>query len=250
MLPKHSPSSPKPRHQWSTSKTTSQFPQKLWQPLANSVSYPSPPDLCAQLLKDMNLPAESNSSTLPKDWQELHKRMQKSPGATTNSWKYSSSKQKIWQSMRQMWLAWKKPMNIGRQTMTKDLLTGTKRSKDQRGTRKMKDMSVISSSQSLMAITPYMSLPPISNMTDCTALALLGSVSQSTDLSYSPPNTSPLMRRGSFPTVSSSHSAVTLPTQPWPTTCKPQRTGELQLSSNGTMTCIIALPPWSQSTGA
>ena len=98
--PRHSLSSPKLRHQWSTSKTASQFPWKLWQPPANSVSYPSPPDLCALLSKDMNPLVKSNSSTLPKDWQELHKRMQRSLRATMNSWKYSGSKQKIWQSVR------------------------------------------------------------------------------------------------------------------------------------------------------
>ena len=87
-------------------------------------------------------------------------------------------------------------------------------------------------------------------MTDCTALAWPGLVNTSTDMNCSPPNASLSMKRGNSPTGSSIHSAATPLTWPWPTTCTPRRTGELQLSSNGTMTCKITLPPWSQSTRA
>ena len=134
--------------------------------------------------------------------------------------------------------------------MIKGSATGIRRSKDQKGMKRMKDTSQTSSSQSLMVTTPYMSLPASSNMTAYTAWALPVSVSPSTGRSCFPPSTSPSMKMRSFPTGSSTPSATTPPSQPWPTTHKPRRIGELQLSSNGTMTCIIRLPAWLQSRGA
>ena len=142
------------RHWWSTDRTASQFPQKLWQGPTNSVSCPSPQDPHVPLWKGMTPPAKSNSFTLPKKWQELCTRTKKSLGATANSWKYSSSKEMLWQSSRQTWLALKKPMNIERQTVTKGSLTGIKRSEGQRGMKKTKDTSLIFSSQSLTVTTP------------------------------------------------------------------------------------------------
>ena len=115
--------------------------------------------------------------------------------------------------------------------------------------RKMKDMSLISLSQSLMVITPSMSLPPMSSWMDCTAWALSALMSLSTSTSYSPLSTSPSTKKGSFPTG----SLKALPTTPCTPPCtiipEPRRTGELQLSSNGTMTCTLKLPPWLQSKG-
>ena len=106
----------------------------------------------------MNPLAKSNSSTLPKDRQELHKRTQKSLGETMNSWKYSSSEQKIWKSMRQMQLTLKKPTNTGRQTMTKDLLTGTKRSEgyeENEGYISDIFISVTDSDHTINVLAPY-----------------------------------------------------------------------------------------------
>ena len=149
-----------------------------------------------------------------------------------------------------MQLALKKAMNTGRQTTTKGSLTGIKKSGGQRGTRKTKDTSLISSSQSLTVITPSMFSPPTSSMTDCTAWALLASASPSTDMSYSPLSISPSMKKGSFFTGFLNPFPMTLCTWPCTTTPGPRRTGELQLSSNSTMTCIIKLLPWLQNKGA
>ena len=49
-LPSHSPLSLKWKPQWSTSRTVSQFPQRLWQPPTSLVSCCIPPDLYALLL--------------------------------------------------------------------------------------------------------------------------------------------------------------------------------------------------------
>ena len=73
----HSTPDPRSKHQWSTSRTASQFPWRLWQPLKNSVSCSSPPDPYALLSKDTAPLAKKSSSTSPKDWQELHKRMRR-----------------------------------------------------------------------------------------------------------------------------------------------------------------------------
>ena len=46
----HSPLGPRSKHWWSTSRIASQLPQRLWQPLKNSVSCSSPPDPYVPLL--------------------------------------------------------------------------------------------------------------------------------------------------------------------------------------------------------
>ena len=152
--------------------------------------------------------------------------------------------------MRCTWLIWKQPMSTGKWTPTGGMLTGKGRHEDQKGIRRTKDMSLISSSQSLTAITPSMSLPSMSSWMDCTVWALLASTSPSTSTSYSPLSTSPSTKKGSFPTGSSKASPMTPHTLPYTTIPEPRRTGELQLSSNSTMTCILKLLPWLQSKGA
>ena len=184
---KCSQSSHKPGCQWSTGKTTFQFLWRLWWPPMSSVSYPSPTGPHVPLLKDMTPPVESSSSTLPKHWQKLCKRMRTTLGATTSSWRYSSSKERLWQSMRWMQLTLKKPTSTGRPTLIRGLLTGTRKRGGWKGMRKMKDTSQISSSQSLTAITQSMSSPHILSSMACTAWGLWGSVNLSTGMNYSPP---------------------------------------------------------------
>ena len=85
MLPRCSQFALKPKHQWSTGRTTSQSLWRLWQPLKSLVSCYSPPDPYMLLSKGMIPPAEKNSSTLTKDWQELCERTRKSVAATMNN---------------------------------------------------------------------------------------------------------------------------------------------------------------------
>ena len=81
----HSPLDLRLRHQWSTSKTASQFPWRLWQPPMRSVSCSSLPGPYALLLKGTAPQVKKSSFTLPKDWQELCKRTKRSVTATMNS---------------------------------------------------------------------------------------------------------------------------------------------------------------------
>ena len=243
-------SGPKLTPQWSIDKTISWSPLRLWQPPMSLVSCSSPLNQCALLLKDTVPQVGRNSSSLHKDWQELCKRIKKLAATIKNNWKYSTSEEKIWQSMRHTWLTFKRPMSTGRQTMTRGSLTGMQRHKDQRDMRKMKDMSLISSSQSLMVTIPSLSLPHTSSSTDYTAWAPLALVSPSTGMNYSCPSTSPSMRKGSFPTGFSNPSPMTLYTLPCTITTEHRGNGASQLSSKGTMTCTLKLLPWLQSKGA
>ena len=140
-------------------------------------------------------------------------------------------------------------MSTGRQTMTRGLLTGIKRSEDQRDMKRMKAMSLTSSSRLLMVITPSMSSPPSSSLMDCTAWALPALVSPSIGMSCFPCNTSWSTKKGSTPTGSSSPLPMTPCTWLCTTTPELRKTGESQLSSNGTMRHTLKLPPWSQSRG-
>ena len=134
--------------------------------------------------------------------------------------------------------------------MTRGSLIGIKRTRDQKGLKRMKATSQISLSQSLMVTIPYMSSPLLSSTMACTAWAPLALASRSTGRSYLLPNASPLTRRGNSPIGSLTHSATTPPTWQWSTIHKPRKTGELQLSFTGIMTCTITLPAWLQSSRA
>ena len=243
-------SDPKLTPQWSTGRNPSPSLWQLWQPPTNSVSYNSPLDQCVLLSKDTAPQGKRNSSSLCKDWWELCERIRKSATTTKNNWKYSTREETIWKNVRHMWLGWKKPMNIGRQTMTSSLLTGTQRSKDQKGMRRMKAMSLISSSPLSMVTMSSMSSPHTSSTMDCTVWALPVSGNLSTNTKCFHPSTSPSMKRGSSPTGFSVPSPTTQCTWPCTTTPAPRRTGESQLSSNVTMRHTIKLSPWSQSKGA
>ena len=116
--------------------------------------------------------------------------------------------------------------------------------------KRMKDMSLISSSQSLMVTKPSMSSPPTSSKMGCTAWAPSVLMSPSINMSYSHPSTSPSMRRGNFPTGSSKPLPITPHTLPCTNIPEPRRIGGSQLSSNGTMIHMLKLLPWSQSKGA
>ena len=215
----------------------------------SSVSCSFPLDQYVLLSKDIVPPEEKNFSSLCKDWQELCERIKKLAATIKNNWKYSTNEERTWQSMRSMQLAWKQPTSTGKQTLTGGTLIGKGRHKDPKGMKRTKDTSSTSSSQSLTATTPSMSLPPMSSWMDCTAWAPLASTSPSTGMSYSPLSTSPSTKKGSFPTGSLRASPTTLCTLPCTTTPGPRKTGELQLSSNGTMTHTLKLLPWSQSKG-
>ena len=191
-----------------------------------------------------------SSSSLNKGWQELCERIKKSAAITKNNWKYSANEEKIWQSMKCMQLIWKKPTNTGKQTTTKNSQIGMRRSEDWRGTRRMKDTSLISSSPSSMVTTSCMSLPPISSTTGYTAWAPPALASPSTGMNCSHLNTSQLTKKGNFPTGSSTLLPMTPITLPCTITPGPRKTGESQLSSSSTMTCTLKLLPWLQSKGA
>ena len=235
---------------WFTNKNHSPSLPPLQLSQQNSVSSNSLPNQCVLLSKDTGHQAGRSSSSLRKDWLELHERIKKSAMTTKNKLRYSSSGVMIWQNTRHTWLAWKKPTNTGQKTPTKGTRNGREEGKCQRDMRKMKDTCLTSSSQSLMAITPCTFLPPTSNWTDSTVWALLVSMSPFTIMSYSLHNTSPLRKKGSSPIGSSLASPMTPCTLPCTTTPEPRKTGESQLSSNAIMTCMLKLLPWLQSRGA
>ena len=247
--PKPSPSGLKSTPQWSISRTPSPSQQQLWQPPMSLVSCSFPLNQCVLLLKDTAPLDKKNSSSSHKDWQELCKRIKKLAMTIKNNWKYSASKERIWQNMRHMQLIWKQPTSTGRLTLTGGTLTGKGRHKDQKGMRRTKDMSSISSSQSLTVTTPSMSLPSMSKWMDCTAWALSVSMSPSTSMSCFPLSISPSTKKGNFPIGSLKALPMTPHTLPCTTIPEPRRTGGLQLSSNNTMTCTLKLLPWSQSKG-
>ena len=147
-----------------------------------------------------------------------------------------------------MELIWKKPTSAERLIPTRGLLNGIGKSEGWRGTRKMKDTWQISSSQSLTATTPSTSSPYISSLTGCTAWALQGLVSPSTDTSCLPPSTLPLTKMGSTPIGSSIPLAATQPTPPWSITYEHRRTRESQLSSSNIMTPKITSQPLLQNS--
>ena len=169
----------------------------------SSVSCSSPLNWCVLLSKDTAPQVGRNSSSLCRDWQELCERIKKSAMTIKNNWKHSANKKKTWQSMKHMQLIWKQPMSTGRWTPSGEMLTGKGRHEDQRGMKRMKDTSSISSSQLLTVTIPSMSLPPSSIRMDCTVWAPSASMSLSTGMSYFPPNTSPSTKKGNFPIGSS-----------------------------------------------
>ena len=237
-----------PRPQWSTTKSPSPFlppsPLSQW----NSVSSSSPLDQCVPLLKDTGHQVGRNSSSSHKDWQELCEKI-KSATTIKNNSRPSNNEAMIWQSMRCMQLTWKKPMNIGRKIPTEGMQNGKEEDRHLRSMRKMKATSLISSSQSLMAITPCMSLPPTSKWTGSTAWALSASTSPSTGTNSFPHSISPSMRRGNSLIGSLKGLQMTPCTRPCTTTPRLRKIGGSQLSSSNTMTCTLKLPPWSQSKG-
>ena len=238
------------RPQWSTSKSLSQSLQPSQLSLPSSVSCSSPPVQYALLSKGTGLQEERNSSSLHKDWLELCAKIKKSAVTTKNSLKYSSSEAKIWQNARHMQLIWKKPMNIGKKTLTEEMQSGRGEDKHQKDMRRTKATSLISSSQSLMAITPCMSLPPTSSWMASTAWAPSALTSPSIGTNFSHPSTLPSKKRENSLTGSLQASPMTPCTQQCTTTQEPRKTGESQLSSNDITICMLKLLPWSQSKGA
>ena len=249
ILPNPSRLGCRPRPQWSTGRSPSQSLPPSWPSPRNSVSCSSPLIQCVPLLKDTGHREGRSSSSLHKDWLELCAKIRKLAVTIKNSLKYSSSEARIWQNMRRMWLTWKKPMNIGRKTLTEGMQSGREEDRRQRDTRKMKATSSTFLSQSLMAITPCMSLPPTSSSMASTAWALLALMSPSTGMNYSCPNVSPSKKRENSLTGSLMASPTILCTWPCTTTQGPRKTGELQLSSNDITTHMLKLLPWSQSKG-
>ena len=238
------------RLRWSTDKNHSPSPPLLLPSLRNSVSSSSLPNQCVPLSKDTGHQAGRSSSSSHRDWLELCKKIKKSATTTKNNSKYSSSGAMIWQSARHTWLVWKKPTSTGWKTLTGEMRNGGGEGRRQKDMRKTKDTSLISSSQSLMATIPCMSLPPTSNWTDSTVWAPLALMSPFTAMSYSPCNASPLRKRGNSLIGSLRDSPTTPCTQPCTITPEPRKTGESQLSFNGIMTHTLKLPPWLQSKGA
>ena len=238
------------RPQWSTAKSPSPFLLPSQQSLWNSVSSNSPLSQCVLLSKDTGHQAERNSSSLHKDWWELCEKIKRLAMTTKNNLRSSNNKAKIWQNKRRMRLAWKKPTNIGWKTLTRETRSGRGEDKCPKDMRKMKGMSLTSSSPSPMVTTPCTYLPPISKWTDYTAWVPSASTNPSTDTSSSHHNTSPSKKRES----SLTGSLQVLPMTPCTLQCTitpgPRKTGESQLSSSTTMTCILKLLPWSQSKGA
>ena len=149
-----------------------------------------------------------------------------------------------------MRLAWKKPTSTGLKTLTGGMQSGREEGKHLRGMKKMKDTSLISSSRSLTVTTPCTSLPLSSSWTASTAWALSASMSLSTGTSFSHPNASPLKKRENSLIGSSQASQTTPCTQQCTTIQEPRKTGESQLSFNGTTRHTLKLPPWLQSKGA
>ena len=247
--PNPSQSGPLPKPQWSIDRTLSPSQPWLWQSPTSSVSYSFLPAQYVPLSKDIGHPEERNSSSLHKDWQELCERIKKSAAIIKNNSKYSSSKEKIWQSMKHAQLTWKQPMNTGRKIWIKGMPNGRERAEGLKGMRKMKDTSSTSSSWSLMETTPCMSSPHTSNWMGCTAWALSALTNPSTATNSSPLNASPSKKKGSSPTGSLKASSMTLHTWPCTTIPGPRKTGESQLSSNDITICMLKLLPWSQSKG-
>ena len=249
-LPSPSPSGHTLKPQWSIDRTPSLSQQRSWQCPQSSVSCSSPPIQCALLLKDIGCPEERNSSSSHKDWQELHTKIKKSAATIKNSSRHSNSKEKIWRSAKCMWLTWKPLTNIGRRTWIEGTQHGSERVEGQKAMKKMKDMSLISSSQYLTATIPCMSSPHTSKWTGCTAWAPSALTSPSTNMNFSPHNTSLSKKRGSSPTGSLKALPTALCTWLCTTIPRPRKTGGSQLSSNDTMTRTLKLLPWSQSKGA
>ena len=246
----HSPLGHLLRLQWSTGRCLSQSPWPSQPSLQSSVSYSSPPIQCVPLSKDTGHWEERSSSSSHKDWLVLHEKIKKSAVTIKNSLKYSSNEAKIWQSVRHTRLAWKKPMNTGRKILTKEMRNGRGEDRHWKDMRKTKATSLISSSQSLMVITPCMSSPPTSSWMASTAWAPLALTSLSTGMNSSHPSALPSTRRENSLTGSSKASPMTLHTQQCTTTQGPRKTGESQLSFSNITTRTLKLPPWLQSKGA
>ena len=119
--PNHSLSGCLQRPQWSIGRSLS---QSLWPLLLlpqSSVSCNSLLALYVLLLKDTGPRGQRNSSSLHMDWLELCEKIKKLAATIKNSLKYSSNEARIWQSMRQTWLIWKKPTNTGWRILTKGM---------------------------------------------------------------------------------------------------------------------------------
>ena len=249
-LPNHSPSGHLPRPQWSTDRNPSQSPWLSWPFLQSSVSCSSLLAPYVPLLKDTGPQEERSSSSSHKDWLELRKKIKKLAVTIRSNSRPSNNKAKIWQSARRTWLTWKKPISTGLKTLTRGMRSGREEDKHLRGTRKMKDMSLTSSSRFLMVTTPCMSSPLTSSWTASTAWAPLALTSPSTGTSFSHPNASPSKTRENSLIGSSRASPMTLCTQRCTTIQEPRRTGGSQLSSNDITICMLKLLPWSLSKGA
>ena len=239
-----------PRLQWSITKSPSPSLPPLQLSLRNSVSSSYLPSPCMLLLKDIGTPGGRNSSSSLTDWLELRAKIKKSAATIKNDSRSSNNEAMIWQSAKWTQLAWKKPISTGPETLTRGMQSGKEEGKHQRDMRKMKDTSLISSFQSPMVTTPCMSSPPTSNWTASTAWALSVSMSPSTGMNFFHPNKSPSKKRENSLIGSSLASPMTRCTPPCTTTQEPRKTGELQLSSNGTTRCMLKLLPWLQSKGA
>ena len=239
-----------PRPQWSTAKSPSPCLLPSWQSPWNSVSSNFPLDQCVPLSKDTGHQAGRSSSSSHKDWQELHEKIKRSAATIKSNLRPSNNEARIWQSTRCTQLTWKKPMNTGKKILTEEMRNGRGETKYWKDMRKMKAMSLISSSQSLTAIIPCMSLPPTSSWTGSTAWAPLVSTSLSIGTNSFPHNISPSMKR--------ENSLIGSLKDSWRTPCTwlctitpgPRKTGESQLSSSDIMTRTLKLPPWLQSKGA
>ena len=238
------------RPQWSTIRSPSPSLPPLPLSQQNSVSSNFPLDQCVLLSKDTGHPVERNFSSSCKDWWELHKKIKKSVTTLKNNLRPSNNEAMIWQSVRHMQLAWKKPTNTGQKTLIGGTWNGRGEDKHQKDMRRTKGTSSTSSSPSPTVTTPCMYSPPISKWTGYTAWVPSVSTNPSTSTSSSHHNASPLMKRENSLTGSSKVLPTTLHTLQCTTTPGLRRTGESQLSSSTTMTHTLKLLPWSQSKGA
>ena len=230
--PNHSLSGPQPKLQWFTDRSCSQFPLPSWPFPQSSVSCNSPLIQYALLSKDIGHPGERNSSSLHKDWQELCEKNQE----------VGHDYQKQLEVLKQQGeeLAKCEAHVAHLEATYKHWKANTDR-RDTDWEREVQGPEGYEENEG--------SLPPTSKWTDCTAWAPLASMSPSTDMSSFPLSISPSTKRGSSPTGSSKDWPMTLHTLPCTITQEPRRTGESQLSSSGTMTCMLKLPPWLQSKG-
>ena len=68
----------------------------------------SPRSVCTAL-EGHSSPGQEELLHITQGLAGVVQKMKRSVAATTNSWKYSNSEERLWQSVRQMWLALKRP---------------------------------------------------------------------------------------------------------------------------------------------